>query len=82
MNWINTSLGGVIILAVIAILFLVEIYRYKLYSLKNPYTNEELNKFHQEPKTQEFLKTRKRLSLILIVILAVLFITVLISYFL
>ncbi|EKN6092318.1 hypothetical protein DVQ04_14315 [Yersinia enterocolitica] len=82
MNWINTSLGGIIILAVIAILFLVEICRYKLYSLKNPYTNEELNKFHQKPKVQEFLKPRKRLSLILILILPILFITVLTSYFL
>ncbi len=82
MNWINTSFGGVIILSVISILFLIEIYRYKLYSLKNPYTNEELNKFHREPKTQKYLKTRKKLSLILILILAILFITVLISYFL
>lgn len=81
MNWINTSFGGIIILAVIAILFFVEIYRYKLYSLKNPFSNEELNKVHRDPKTQKFLKTRKILSLILIVILAVLFITVLISYF-
>ncbi len=81
MNWINTSFGGVIILVVIAILFLVEVFRYRLYTIKNPYTDEELNRLHQEPHTQKFLKTRKKLSLILIVISAVLFITVLFSYF-
>lgn len=77
MSWFNATWSGYVTLIFIAILIVVEIFRYKLYSLKKPFMNKELNKLHQSPNAQKDLKKRRVISLLLIILYLIVFIYIL-----
>ncbi len=74
MSWIATSFGKGMTIILVSIL-LVDIYRYKLFSLNRPYAKDQLNKHHQSPQTH--LENKRITSLTLIFSSIILFIYVL-----